>query len=151
MPNLRSVVDGILGARSNVLVKHAVLVRITGIDGSGKGYVTLRIAEALHARRIRVAAINIDGWLNLPAVRFEGIYLLKRAFQGYHDMSVWIDAMCCMTSRTSSKIRGLALAKRQCRNRLRRFHNPLRRWFGQTADRPELRGVHSLACRLQGR
>jgi uridine kinase len=127
-------------------------VAISGIDGSGKGYVTTRINEALRAN-LRVAAINIDGWLNLPRVRFsaenpaehfyrhavrfddlfaqlalplrdrrslrleadyaeetatehrrhvydfqdvdiillEGIYLLKREFQSYYDLSFWID------------------------------------------------------------
>jgi uridine kinase len=47
------------------------LVAITGIDGNGKGYMTERIVEALESDAIRVAAINIDGWLNLPHRRFD--------------------------------------------------------------------------------
>ena len=49
---------------------RAVLAAITGIDASGKGYVTERIAERLREHGKRVAVINADGWLELPARRF---------------------------------------------------------------------------------
>lgn len=153
MSDVATFVSRILDARNSVPSRRSVLAAITGIDGCGKGYITARIAEALRAHGIRVAAINIDGWLNLPNVRFhatdpaehfylhalrfeemfsqlvlplrdrrsvrieadyaeesatayrrqvyafedvdvialEGIYLLKRAFQGYYDLSSWID------------------------------------------------------------
>jgi uridine kinase len=45
-------------------------VAVSGIDGSGKGLVTAAIAAALEARSARVAAIGIDGWLDLPSRRF---------------------------------------------------------------------------------
>ena len=147
------VVAQIVARRRSVPDRRSALVAISGIDGSGKGYVTHRIVEALRARDVRVAAINIDGWLNLPGRRFatvnpaehfyrhairfdqmfaelvlplrdrrsirleaeyaeetatayrkhvydfhdvdvvvlEGIYLLKRAFQAYYDLSFWIE------------------------------------------------------------
>ena len=147
------VVEKIIDARRSVPVQRSVLVAITGIDGCGKGYVTTQIVNALQARGVRTAGINIDGWLNLPqgrfsnvnsaehfylhAIRFdqmfaelvlplrerrslrieaeyaeetatayrrhiyefedievivlEGIYLLKRAFQSYYDLSFWIE------------------------------------------------------------
>jgi len=151
---LDAVVARIAGVRAAVTSDRAVLVAITGIDGCGKGYVTSRIVHALEAEgHLRVAGINVDGWLNLPdkrfdaadpaghfyrhAIRFEdmftqlilplrdrrslrvevdyteetastyrrhvyeyqnldvivleGIYLLKRAFQTYYDLAVWID------------------------------------------------------------
>lgn len=130
-----------------------MLVALTGIDGCGKGYVTAGLARALATTGHRVATLNVDGWLNLPATRFnedcpaehfyrhairfdemftqlvlplrdrgavhveaqfaeetatqfrphlyafedvsvillEGIYLLKRDFHTYYDLSVWID------------------------------------------------------------
>jgi uridine kinase len=46
------------------------LAAITGIDASGKGYVARRLTEQLEAGGLRTACINIDGWLNLPHVRF---------------------------------------------------------------------------------
>ena len=151
--DLEAVAAEILVTRGCVPAAGSTLVAVTGIDGCGKGYVTARIVEGLRARGARSVGLNIDGWLNLPAVRFsetdpaehfyrnavrfdqlfaeqvlplrdhrsvrieadhaeetatayckkryeiddvdvvvlEGIYLLKRAFQDYYDLSVWID------------------------------------------------------------
>jgi uridine kinase len=151
--SIENVVEKILDARGRIPAARSLLVAVSGIDGSGKGYVTARLVAALKARGVRAAGINIDGWLNLPAVRFdprnpaehfylhairfddmfaqlvlplrdhrsvrvevdfaeetatafrrqryelqdidvvvlEGIYLLKRAFQAYYDLSLWLD------------------------------------------------------------
>ena len=43
---------------------------ITGIDGAGKGYLAERLRAMLERAGLGVAVINIDGWLNLPSVRF---------------------------------------------------------------------------------
>lgn len=152
-PDLHTVIDRIIATRRRVPAERSALIAITGIDASGKGYLTAKIAELLRGRGLRVANINIDGWLNLPNIRFndanpaehfylnairfeemfadmifplrdkrslrlemeyaeetahryrkqsyvfadvdiillEGIYLLKRAFQQYYDLSFWID------------------------------------------------------------
>jgi uridine kinase len=142
-----------MDTRRSIDPRRGILTAVTGIDGCGKGYVTARIVDAIRAQGCRVAAVNVDGWLNLPhkrfdpshsaehfyhhAIRFdemfsqlvfplrdrrsvrvetdyveetaaeyrrhiyefdavdvimlEGIYLLKRAFQAFYDVSVWID------------------------------------------------------------
>jgi uridine kinase len=69
MSTLQTVVGRILGARRSVSAKRSVLAAITGIDGCGKGYVTERVVSALQAQGVRAAAVNIDGWLNLPSRR----------------------------------------------------------------------------------
>ena len=46
------------------------LVGISGIDASGKGYVAGKFAAEFESAGYRVALINVDGWLNLPEVRF---------------------------------------------------------------------------------
>ncbi len=151
--SMQLLVGKILEARGQIPGQRSLLVAVSGIDGSGKGYVTAKLVAALQARGVRVAGINIDGWLNLPAIRFnpvnpaehfylhairfdemfaqlvlplrdrrslsvevdfaeetatayrrqryefagidvivlEGIYLLKRAFHAYYDLSVWLD------------------------------------------------------------
>jgi uridine kinase len=61
----------ILARRLGIPAARALLAGVTGIDGSGKGYVTARLADRLRGQGINVAAIGIDGWLNLPAVRFD--------------------------------------------------------------------------------
>jgi len=69
MSDLRRIVDRILDLRPSVR-DRAVLVAVSGIDGSGKGWLTARIAAELQSAGVKVANINIDGWLNLPAKRF---------------------------------------------------------------------------------
>ena len=56
--------------RCKVPAKHSMLAGISGIDASGKGFVAKQIAENLEKKGFRVALINVDGWLNLPDLRF---------------------------------------------------------------------------------
>jgi uridine kinase len=71
LPNLQSFLDRIVSARRAVPAQRSALVAITGIDGCGKGYVTAQVADALRSKGLRTAAINVDGWLNLPNRRFD--------------------------------------------------------------------------------
>jgi uridine kinase len=68
-----TIADAILSRRVYDSPRLALLVGLSGIDGSGKGYVTRQLIPTLTARQLRVAAINVDGWLNLPSVRFDPI------------------------------------------------------------------------------
>lgn len=70
MLNLQAILNKILGARRSIPLQRSVLVGLSGIDGSGKGYVTAQIVTALQAKGVRAIGINIDGWLNLPHKRF---------------------------------------------------------------------------------
>jgi len=49
--------------------EQALLAGISGIDASGKGYITQLLADQL-SPRLNVATLNADAWLNLPNVRF---------------------------------------------------------------------------------
>lgn len=153
MTELQVVIERILATRASIRSERSALVAITGIDGCGKGYVAAQLLKQLTAEGVRAAIISVDGWLNLPHVRFnrsnpaehfylhairfdemfsrlvlplrdrrslrleadyteetaagyrrhiyefeeldavllEGIYLLKRPFQAYYDLSVWIE------------------------------------------------------------
>lgn len=71
MNKLESVVAQILRTRSTTAASKSVLVAISGIDGCGKGFVAGRIVDALRQRGVRVASINVDGWLDVPARRFD--------------------------------------------------------------------------------
>ncbi|CAN5553997.1 hypothetical protein BH10ACI1_BH10ACI1_28550 [soil metagenome] len=51
--------------------KRSLLIGISGIDASGKGFITAKITEELERKGINVANLNIDGWLNLPHIRFD--------------------------------------------------------------------------------
>jgi len=68
---IQSIVDQALDLRRDVR-DRAVLIALTGIDGCGKGYLTGLLVQALQHSGVRPAPINIDGWLNLPHIRFGG-------------------------------------------------------------------------------
>ncbi len=51
---------------------RSMLVGISGIDASGKGFVTAKLADELRRKGLSVAVTNVDGWLNLPRARFGG-------------------------------------------------------------------------------
>src|SRR6266581_9667693 len=63
---IERVVTAIISARANAPATRALLVGISGIDASGKGFVTAKLACALEERGWNIAAIGVDGWLNLP-------------------------------------------------------------------------------------
>jgi len=70
-----SSVDETVAAINNVRARkgrRARLIAISGIDGSGKGYVASRLRDKLTDNGLKVALIPADGWLNLPHVRFGG-------------------------------------------------------------------------------
>jgi uridine kinase len=59
----------IVAKRRQISAARAVLIGLSGIDGSGKGYVAGQIETRLQQAH-RTAVIHADGWLNLPPVRF---------------------------------------------------------------------------------
>lgn len=65
---MNEIVDHILS--KEMPAERSLLVGISGIDASGKGFITAQVAEELRKKGLNVAAINVDGWLNLPSVRF---------------------------------------------------------------------------------
>jgi len=60
--------DGIVAQRAKTPANRALLVGISGIDASGKGFITEKIGQRLQEAGWRVATINADHWLNLPEV-----------------------------------------------------------------------------------
>jgi uridine kinase len=57
---------------------EAALVAITGIDGSGKGWLAAQVARALEAKGVRTGVIGIEPWQNPRTVR------LSEAHPGPH-------------------------------------------------------------------
>src|SRR5437773_3047277 len=65
-----SVIPAIIEKRKALSRQCALLVGISGIDASGKGFVTAKLAHQLEERGWKIATIGVDGWLNLPHVRY---------------------------------------------------------------------------------
>ncbi len=68
--DINKVTDVILGKRAVVSKQRSLLVGLSGIDGSGKGFLAKQIVARLWQQSIPTASINVDRWLNLPQKRF---------------------------------------------------------------------------------
>lgn len=73
LQDLPALADLIVPRRNRAPADRALLVALSGIDGSGKGHCAALLTAQLHARGLRAANINIDGWLVLPQIRFSPI------------------------------------------------------------------------------
>ncbi|MGL4423978.1 MAG: uridine kinase family protein [Gemmataceae bacterium] len=71
MDLISPVIEAILAQRPRHPAEMAFLVGLSGIDGCGKGYMAHHLGVALNALGWKPATINVDGWLNLPPVRFD--------------------------------------------------------------------------------
>lgn len=71
LAELPNVADQLSAAAQSVLPARCLLVALSGIDGSGKGYVSELLAAVLRERGRRVALVHADGWLELPDRRFD--------------------------------------------------------------------------------
>jgi len=78
---MNDLVARILGQRAAMPEGRSLLVGISGIDGSGKGYVAKQIEARLGQHSIAAANINADGWLNLPDTRFNSIEPAKHFYE----------------------------------------------------------------------
>src|SRR6266851_2139167 len=76
-----SVISAIIEKRAALSPERALLVGISGIDAAGKGFVAARIAESLVKRGIKPGVISVDGWLNLPHVRFQRRNVAKHFYE----------------------------------------------------------------------
>lgn len=79
----------IASRQSRIAGYRSLLVGVSGIDGSGKGYVSARLAEALCRRRIHAAVINVDPWLRLPAERFDA----RRPAEHFYERGLRLEEM----------------------------------------------------------
>jgi uridine kinase len=71
MISFDNVVAAILKQRVATHATRGLLVGVSGIDGSGKGYITAQLEAHLAQHGVSSAIINVDGWLNLPHKRFD--------------------------------------------------------------------------------
>jgi len=68
LKRLQPFISRIIAQRRVTSAQRAIVVGISGIDASGKGFITEKIAQRLQEAGWRVATINADDWLNLPEV-----------------------------------------------------------------------------------
>jgi len=71
MTDIDQIANSILQKRGMLTSDRSLLVGISGIDGSGKGYLAAQLQAHLALRGVIPAILNVDGWLNLPEKRFD--------------------------------------------------------------------------------
>ena len=69
--NIHSLAGKVASAFGNHDGRTAFTVAVSGIDGAGKGYITLQLQKALEKKGYKIANINTDPWQNPIAVRLQ--------------------------------------------------------------------------------
>jgi uridine kinase len=70
MPEISPVIERILADRQEASSDESMLVAVSGIDASGKGYCTKLIVDTLREQGLNAVGIGLDPWYNLPGIRF---------------------------------------------------------------------------------
>jgi uridine kinase len=86
---LESTVESIVERRKNGDRRQSLVVGVSGIDASGKGYITQQIIERLLACRLRTVPLHGDEWLNLPHQRFSRV----RPAHHFYEHALRLDDM----------------------------------------------------------
>src|SRR5881392_3641819 len=66
--SLGQLIEAIVSTRTTTPQTRAALIGISGIDGSGKGFITTQLNQRLRDLGWSVAVVHADDWLNLPDV-----------------------------------------------------------------------------------
>ena len=69
--DIQSLAGKVVSAFGNHDGRTAFTVAVSGIDGAGKGYITLQLQKALEKKGYKIANINTDPWQNPIAVRLQ--------------------------------------------------------------------------------
>lgn len=89
MVDMNEVVARIVRERAVAPERRSLLVGLSGIDGSGKGFVAKQIEARLAQHSIAAANINVDGWLNLPDRRFNS----SRPAEHFYENAIRFDEL----------------------------------------------------------
>jgi uridine kinase len=85
----KTIIEAISAKCRKMPTGQCLLAGISGIDASGKGFITAKLAEKLKHKGFNVAVINVDGWLNLPNIRFDE----NNAAQNFYENAIRFDEM----------------------------------------------------------
>ncbi len=95
MLDLHDPLDLIAARRQATPPDRSLLVGLSGIDGAGKGFVAAALTAELERAGLRVALINVDGWLNLPSKRFS----CERPGEQFYEHGLRLDDMFALLVR----------------------------------------------------
>jgi uridine kinase len=87
--DLDTIISTILERRKELPKSRSLLVGLSGIDGSGKSYLATQIVARLWQTAVHAVSINVDGWLNLPEVRFSKLHPARH----FYDFAIRFDQL----------------------------------------------------------
>ena len=73
LDSVQNAVNQISEMRSLTPMQRSLLIGISGIDGSGKGFIANKIKNSLQNKGYKVALIGLDVWHNTQDIRFSKI------------------------------------------------------------------------------
>lgn len=82
--DVKQAIVEILAKRKQLPVQRSLLAGISGIDGSGKGFLTVQLISQLQSQGQHAVSINAVGWLNLPRKRFHS----ERPAQHFYEHAI---------------------------------------------------------------
>ncbi len=108
MVGLEQTITLIVAQRDLVSASRSPLVGLSGIDGSGKGYLARQIAAALRSRRFNVASIAADDWAAAPERRFDPLRPAEHFYEhGFRFGEMFHDLILPLKSQRSRRFEAL--------------------------------------------
>ena len=108
MNGLEQTIELILARRDLVSASRSLLVGLSGIDGSGKGYLARKIVAALRSRGFTVASLAADDWAAAPERRFDPNRPAEHFYKhGFRFEEMFRDLILPMKSQRSRRLEAL--------------------------------------------
>ena len=104
MIGIEQAIAGIFAKRVVVPPSRSLLVGLSGIDGSGKGYLARWFVAALRSRGFNVASLAADDWAAAPENRFDPNRLAEYFYEhGFRFDMMFRELILPLKSRRSAR------------------------------------------------
>ena len=108
MIGLEQAIELILAKRKLVSASRSLLVGLSGIDGSGKGYLARHIVAELRSRGLTVASLAGDDWAAAPEWRFDPNRPAEHFYEhGFRFEEMFRDLILPLKSQRSRRLEAL--------------------------------------------
>src|SRR5262245_14869047 len=108
MVELEQTIALIVAKREQVPACRSVLVGLSGIDGSGKGYLTRQLVIALRGHGFSVTGLSADDWAAVPVKRFDPHRPAEHFYEhGFRFEEMFRDLVLPLKSQRSRRLEAL--------------------------------------------
>jgi len=108
MVELEQTIARIVAKRERAPACRSLLVGLSGIDGSGKGYLTRQLVIALRGRGFSVTGLSADDWAAAPDKRFDPNRPAEHFYEhGFRFEEMFRDFILPLRSQRSRRLEAL--------------------------------------------